>query len=136
MNAMKIFVLAVSMLAIAGNAGAIDLGAICCDGGFEYRHPSAWEKEQQRLRDELAAAQKQTGVLSSRASDLERQLADRDREIASVRSSASDSLRSAQTELDRSKSRVTELERQLGDRDQELAALQTRAGDSSRLASQ
>ncbi len=32
-------------------------GAICCDGGFEYRHPAAWEKEQQRLKDELAAAQ-------------------------------------------------------------------------------
>jgi hypothetical protein len=41
--------------------------ANCCDGGFEYRHPSAWEKEQQRLRDELAAARMQ--------------LADRDREI-------------------------------------------------------
>ncbi len=29
---------------------------ICCDGGYEYRHPSAREKEQQRLRDELAAS--------------------------------------------------------------------------------
>jgi len=28
-------------------------------GGVEYRHPAAWEKEQQRLKDELAAAQKQ-----------------------------------------------------------------------------
>jgi len=122
MNVKKIFVLAVSMLAIAGNAGAIDFGAICCDGGYEYRHPSAWEKEQQRLRDGLAAAQKQ--------------LADRDREIASLRSSANDSLRSAQTELDRSKSRVAELDRQLADRDQELAALRTKAGDTSQLASQ
>jgi len=122
MNVKKIFVLAVSTLAIAGNAGAIDFGAICCDGGYEYRHPSAWEKEQQRLRDQLAAAQKQ--------------LADREREIASLRSSTSDSLRSAQTELDRSKSRVTDLERQLADRDREMASLRSSVDDSSRLASQ
>ena len=136
MNVMRISALAVGMLAIAGNAGAIDFGAICCDGGYEYRHPSAWEKEQQRLRNELAAAQKQNGILSSRASDLERQLADRDREIASVRSSSSDSLRSAQAELDQSKSRAADLDRQLADRDQELAALRTRAGDTSQLVSQ
>jgi chemotaxis protein MotB len=96
--------------------------AVCCDGGFEYRHPTAWEKEQQRLKDELAAAQKQ--------------LADRDREIASLRSGASDSLRSAQTDLDRAKSRSAELERQLADRDRELASLRSGAGDSARLASQ
>jgi chemotaxis protein MotB len=122
MKAMKISVLAVSMLAIAGNAGAVDFNAICCDGGYEYRHPTAWEKEQQRLKDELAAAQKQ--------------LADRDREIASLRSSASDSLRSAQAELDRSKSRIADLERQQAERDRELASLRSGAGESSRLASQ
>ena len=122
MKAIKISVLAVSMLAIAGNAGAIDFGAICCDGGYEYRHPSAWEKEQQRLRDQLVAAQKQ--------------LADRDREIASLRSSAGDSVRSAQAEVDRSKSRIAELEGQLADRDREMASLRAGAGDSSRLASQ
>jgi chemotaxis protein MotB len=115
-------ILAVGLLAIAGNAGALDLGVISRDGGYEYRHPSAWEKEQQRIKDELALAQKQ--------------LADRDREIASVRSSASDSLRSAQTDLDRSKSRTAELERQLADRDREMASLQSSASDSSRLASQ
>jgi len=122
MKAMKISFLAVSMLAIVGNAGAIDLTGICCDGGYEYRHPSAWEKEQQRLKDELAAAQKQ--------------LAERDREIASLRSGASDSLRSAQAELDRSKSRIAELERQQAERDRELASLRSGAGESSRLASQ
>ena len=122
MKAMKISVLTVSMLALAGNAGAVDWAAICCDGGYEYRHPSAWEKEQQRLRDEMAAAQKL--------------LADRDREMASLRSSSSESLRSAQTELDRSKSRTADLERQLADRDQELASLRSGAGESSRLASQ
>ncbi|MFI5247495.1 MAG: OmpA family protein, partial [Nitrospirales bacterium] len=113
---------AVSMLAIAGSAGAFDIGAICCDGGYEYRHPSAWEKEQQRLRDGLAAAQMQ--------------LADRDREIASLRSGSSDALRSAQADLDRSKSRTAELERQLADRDREMASLRSGAGDSSKLASQ
>jgi len=122
MKAMKIPFLAVSMLAIAGNAGAIDLTGICCDGGYEYRHPSAWEKEQQRLKDELAAAQKQ--------------LAERDREIASLRSGANDALRLAQAELDQSKSRIAELERQQAERDRELASLRSGAGESSRLASQ
>ncbi len=96
MRGIKTSILAVSMLAFAGNAGAIDLGVISRDGGYEYRHPSAWEKEQQRVKDELAAAQKQ--------------LADRDREIASLRSGSSDALRSAQADLERSKSRSAELE--------------------------
>ncbi len=122
MKALKIVVLAVCMLTIAGNAGAVDLSGICCDGGFEYRHPSNWEKEQQRIKDELAAAQKQ--------------LADREREIASLRSSSSDALKSAQAELDRSKSRIAELEQQQAERDRELASLRSGAGESSRLASQ
>jgi chemotaxis protein MotB len=78
-------------------------------------------RARQRLVDELAAAQKQ--------------LADRERELASVRSGANDSLRSAQADLDQSKTRIGELERQLANRDQEVAALQTRAGDASQLAS-
>jgi chemotaxis protein MotB len=122
MRLFKIAVIATGLLAIASYASAVDLGAICCDGGYEYRHPTAWEKEQQRLRDELAAAQKL--------------LADRDREIASLRSGSSDALRSAQADLDRSKTRITELERQLGDRDRELTSLRSGAGDSSRLANQ
>jgi chemotaxis protein MotB len=122
MRLFKTAVLAASLLAFAGNAGAIDLGVISRDGGYEYRHPSAWEKEQQRIKDELAAAQKQ--------------LADRDREIASLRSGSSDALRSAQADLDRSKSRSAELEKQLADRDRELASLRASAGDSSKLAGQ
>jgi peptidoglycan hydrolase CwlO-like protein len=117
MKALKIFVLAVCMLTIAGNAGAVDLSGICCDGGFEYRHPSNWEKEQQRIKDELAAAQKQ--------------LADREREIASLRSSSKDALKSAQAEVDQSKSRIAELERQQAERDRELASLRSGAGESS-----
>jgi chemotaxis protein MotB len=122
MRLFKTAVLATGLLASASYASALDLGAICCDGGYEYRHPTAWEKEQQRLKDDLAAAQKQ--------------LADRDREIASLRSGAGDALRSAQADLDRSKTRIAELERQLGDRDREIASLRSGAGDSSRLASQ
>ena len=122
---MKLFttaVLATGLLAGASYALAVDLGAICCDGGYEYRHPTAWEKEQQRLKDALAAAQKQ--------------LADRDREIAALRSGSNDALRSAQAELDRSKTRIAELEQQMGDRDRELASLRSGAGDASSLASQ
>ena len=124
MKGIKASILTVSLLAFAGTAGAVDvdLKAICCDGGYEYRHPSNWEKEQQRIKDELAAAQKQ--------------LADREREMASLRSSSSDSLRSAQAELDRSKARTAELEGQLADRDREMASLRSSAGDASRLASQ
>ena len=136
MQSAKVAVLAASMLALAGNAGAFDLGSICCDGGYEYRHPSSWEAEQQRLRNALAAAQQENGVLTTRAGDLERQLADRNRELASAQSSANDSLRSAQAELDASKSRATDLERQLAARDQELAALRTGGSDASQLASQ
>ena len=100
--------------------------------------------------DELGAAQKQIRALSSRASDLERQLADRDREVASLRSGAGDSSKQLASqssqlaaansrnsaleaqlagmsgmaaELTASKQRVAELERQLADRDKELADL-------------
>jgi chemotaxis protein MotB len=136
MQAAKIAVLAVSVLALGGNAGAFDLGSICCDGGYEYRHPNGWEIEQQRLQDALAAAQKENGLLSARTSDLERQLADRNREIASAQSTAGDSLRSTQAELEASKSRTAGLEQQLAKQDQELAALRTSGGDASQLASQ
>jgi chemotaxis protein MotB len=123
MRGIKTSILAVSMLAIAGNAGAIDWWSPNTgDGAYEYRHPSAWEKEQQRIKDELALAQKQ--------------LADRDREMADLRSGSNDALRSAQADLDQSKSRSAELERQLSDRDREMASLRSSAGDSSKPASQ
>ena len=124
MRGIKTSILAVSMLAIAGNAGAIDWSwsPDSSNGAYEYRHPSAWEKEQQQLRNDLIAARMQ--------------LADRDREIASLRSGSSDALRSTQADLDRSKSHSAELERQLADRDREMASLQSSAGDSSMQASQ
>ena len=116
MRRIKASILAVSVLALTGTAGAaVDWTGICCDGGYEYRHPNGWELELQRLKDELAA---------------------RDREIASLRSGSSDTLRSAQADLDRSKARTAELERQLADRDREMASLRSSAGDSSKLANQ
>jgi chemotaxis protein MotB len=116
MRGIKTSILAVSLLAFAGNAGAIDLGVISHDGGYEYRHPSAWEKEQQRVKDELAAAQKQ--------------LADRERELASLRSSSGASLQSAGADLDRSKTRVGELERENASlRSSSALALQSAKGD-------
>ncbi len=118
----KTAVFATGLLASANYASAMDFGAICCDGGYEYRHPNRWELELQRLKDELAAAQKQ--------------LADRDREIASLRSGSNEALRSAQADLERSKTRIADLERQLADRDREIASLRSGAGDSSRLAGQ
>ena len=93
MRGTTISILAVSVLAFAGTAGAaVDWTGICCDGGYEYRHPSAWEKEQQRLKDELAASRSGSGDLAAanrRIADLERQVADREREMAALRAEQS-----------------------------------------------
>ena len=59
---------------------------------------AALEKEHQRLADELAAAQKQNGALSSRVSDLERQLTVRD---ASLAKAEKDLLMALQPEISR-----------------------------------
>lgn len=150
MTSIRISILALGLLSIAGNATAIDLNAICCDGGYEYRHRNQWdadnaskdmaarlaalEKERQRLADELAAAKKENGALSDRVKALESQLADRDRELAALRSSAGDSsklasqLSSAQSDLNQSKARTAELERQL------TAAQASAGGDKDKLA--
>jgi chemotaxis protein MotB len=96
------------------------------------------EKGRQRLADELAAAQKQNGTLSSRVSDLERQLADRDREIASLRPGAGNSaklasqLSSAQGDLNQSQQRASDLQRQLAASQALAAGLQARAGDKDK----
>ena len=95
MRGIKTSIMGMTLLAFAGTAGAVDWSGICCDGGYEYRHPSNWEKEQQRLRDELAASRLASGdtgkaaaeleAANRRNADLEKQLADRDRELASLR---------------------------------------------------
>lgn len=82
---------------------------------------------------ELTAAQKQNGVLSSRVSDLERQIADRDRELASLRAGAGESARlasqlsAAQGTLEQSRTRVSDLQHQ-------LAAAQESGADRDKLA--
>lgn len=44
MKLFKTAVLAIGLLASASHAAALELGAICCDDGYEYRHPTTWEK--------------------------------------------------------------------------------------------
>ena len=126
--------------------------AICCDGGYEYRHRDrfAAEKDRQRLIDELTAARKENEALSARTRSVQDQLADRDRELASLRAKGEDSGRassqfsSMQGDLDRSKARSADLERQLADKDKlaaelvaaqaTVAALQAGTGDRDKLA--
>jgi chemotaxis protein MotB len=128
MRGIKTSILALSVLAFAGTAGAVDWTAICCDGGYEYRHPSNWEKQQQRLKDELAAAQKQ--------------LADRERELASLRAGAGDSSRlasqlsSTQGELAQVKARTSELERSLAAAGAGAAASELASRENARLATE
>jgi len=126
MRLFKTAVLATGLLAGASYASALDLGAICCDGGYEYRHPSAWEKEQQRLRNDLAAAQKQ--------------LADRDRELAALRAGAGDSsklasqLSTTQGELELAKQRNSDLEKSLAAAGAGAAVSQFASSDKDKLA--
>jgi chemotaxis protein MotB len=112
---------------------------------------AALQRDRQRLADELEAARRQNDVLSSRVGDLERQLADRDRELAGLRTDAGDSASQPQGDKDRlaaelaaarrhiedhdrlaaeseaqlaaARQRVDDLENQLADRDKELAGL-------------
>jgi chemotaxis protein MotB len=89
---------------------------------------------------ELAAAQKQNSALGSRMNDLERQLADRDREIASLRSGAGNSaklssqLSSTQGELTQSQQRADSLAGELAASQTLVASLQAGAGDKDKLA--
>lgn len=155
-------------IALVAAVGCTKHEPICCDGGYEYRHRgqsdgakasddlkgrlAALENERQRLADDLVAAKRENGALSDRVKSLESQLADRERELASLRSGAGDSSRlarqlsSAQGDLDQAKARAADLERQLaalqasaGEKDRlaaELAALQAAAGDKDKLAAE
>ncbi len=85
---------------------------------------AALERDRSRLAEELEAARRQNGTLSSRVSELERQLADRDREIAALRSDTADSAK---------------LSSQQGDSDRlaaELAAARLHNEDHDRLAAE
>lgn len=125
---------------------------MCPDDGFKYRicpqgtmqsaqQAANLEGDRQRLANELAAAKRENAALGERVKALENDLANRDRELAALRSSSGDAtklasqlaatqgqLATAQSSLDQSTSRVTDLERQ-------LAAAQASAGsDRDKLA--
>jgi chemotaxis protein MotB len=89
---------------------------------------AALERERQRLADELEAARRQNGVLSSRVTELERQLADRDHEIAHLRSGVGDH-EALSGQLSAARGDVGQLQ---SDKDRlaaELAAARQRIGD-------
>jgi chemotaxis protein MotB len=140
MHAFKTAVLATTLVALVGCSTSVNRAMFCGGPGVKFwpcdEDPE--EKGRQRLADELAAAQKQNGTLSSRVSDLERQLADRDREIASLRSGAGNSaklasqLSSAQGDLNQSQQRAGDLQRQLAASQALAAGLQARAGDKDK----
>jgi len=122
--------------------------AICCDGGYEYRYGdrfaaekatnariAALEQDRQRLTEELAAARKETDALSAKNRSLEGQLADRDREIASLRSSAGDSANLA-SQLSTTQGERDRLAAELAASQASVAALQAGAGDKERLAAE
>lgn len=106
---------------------------------------AALERERQRLADELEAARRQNGALSSRVSELERELAAREHEIAHLRSGAGDhealssqlslargDLGLLQSERDRLAAELAAARQQLGDHDGmagELAAAKQRIAD-------
>jgi chemotaxis protein MotB len=86
--------------------------------------------------DELGAAQKQIRTLSSRVSDLERQLADRDREIASLRSGANDSSKQLSSQLAAANSKNSSLEAQLAAANSKNSALDAQLAGMSGMAAE
>ncbi|MBI5673678.1 MAG: OmpA family protein [Nitrospirae bacterium] len=92
---------------------------------------AALERDRQRMADELEAARHQNGALSGRVSELERQLADRDREIAALRSGAGDNaafagqLSAAQSEKDRLAAELAAARQHNEDHDRMAAELES-----------
>ena len=104
---------------------------------------AALEGDRHRLANDLEAAQRQNGALSSRVSDLERQVTDGDREITALRVDAGDKDRLAaelaaarqhiedhdrlaaelEGQLAAARQHNSDLEAQLADRDKELEDL-------------
>lgn len=78
-----------------------------------------------RMRSSLTGEVDQA---KSRAGELESQISQRDRELASLRNASGDK--------DRLASQLTDAERQLSSKEQELAALKSAAGDKDHLATQ
>lgn len=119
-------------LSLMGLTACSYLQPMCPDSGQYRICPQG--KTIAQLREEEAERERQRMIALLAAT--QKQLADRDRELAAFQTSSSESLRSAQNDLDQSKTRVGELERQLADRDQKISALQTSASDASQLTGQ
>jgi chemotaxis protein MotB len=122
--------------------------AVCCDGGYEYRYRdrfasdkeaaarlAALERDRTRLTEELAASRKEAEALSAKTKSLEDQLTDRDRELASLRSSAGDSSKLA-SQLSTTQGERDRLAAELAASQASLVALQAGAGDKDRLAAE
>jgi chemotaxis protein MotB len=97
---------------------------------------AALERDRQRLADELDAARKQNAALSGRVAELERQLADRDRELAALRAGAGDSsklasqLAAAQSDLSRAQGDKDKLAAELAAAKQRIAELEAQLNQS------
>jgi chemotaxis protein MotB len=143
MQVFKALILVASLAALAGcgnlekNVKNADLSPICpkTHGWQAWSDvrcnppPEAPKEMTADLAAELAAARKQNDALSSRVSELERQLADRDREIAALRTSAGNSAKLA--------SQLASAQGDLTQSQQQLAAANTRnAGLEAQLAAQ
>ncbi len=92
---------------------------------------AALEQDRQRLAGELETARRHNGELSSQMSDLERQLADRDQEIAVLRSDAS-AASLLVADLAAARQRNADLEAQLADREKEYSTEMTRLKEAER----
>ena len=160
MQAFKTIILVAGLAALAGCASwekssleNVDKSPICekthgwtAWSDVRCNPPQAPKDMTADMAAELAAARKQNNALSSRVSELERQLADRDREIAALRASAGNSaklasqLASAQGDLTQSQlqlaaanKRNADLEAQLA---AQLAAMGLATSDKDKLASE
>ncbi|NWF72549.1 MAG: OmpA family protein [Nitrospirae bacterium] len=145
MQAFKITIMVASLAALAG-CGSLekdvknaDLSPIC-----EKTHGwTAWSDVRcnpppaapRDLAGELAAAQKQNSALSSRVSDLERQLADRDRELASLRSGAGDSAKLA-SQLSAANSKNSSLESSLAAANSKNSSLEAQLAGMSGMTAE
>jgi chemotaxis protein MotB len=133
-------VLVMSVVLLAGCSSYFKQPTVCVDKWYGYQQdkpcPStvkavapdetalrmaALEQDRQRLAGELETARGQNEGLSSQVSDLERQLADRDQEIAVLRSDASAASLLA-ADLAAARQRNSDLEAQLADREKEVSA--------------
>lgn len=93
------------------------------------------ERDRQRLTDELDAARRENRVLSSRLSALERQLADREHEIAHLRS-ATDDHAALSSRLTATQGTLSQLEQEKDRLSAELASARQHIEDHDRLAAE